>query len=86
MKAFDGIRRLFAAADLSRLRGYTPSTFSFNVEGGRCETCRGEGLKKSRCSFSPMCILPVPSATAAVSAKKSWKSPTAAKISARFSI
>jgi excinuclease ABC subunit A len=35
MKAFDGIRRLFAGADLSRLRGYTPSTFSFNVEGGR---------------------------------------------------
>jgi len=51
MKAFDGIRRLFASADLSRLRGYTPSTFSFNVEGGRCETCRGEGFEKVEMQF-----------------------------------
>jgi excinuclease ABC subunit A len=51
MKAFDGIRRLFAAADLSRLRGYTASTFSFNVEGGRCETCRGEGFEKVEMQF-----------------------------------
>src|SRR5258705_8876787 len=51
MKAFDGVRRLFAGADLSRLRGYTPSTFSFNVEGGRCETCRGEGYEKVEMQF-----------------------------------
>jgi len=51
MKAFDGIRRLFAAAEMSRLRGYTPSTFSFNVEGGRCETCRGEGFEKVEMQF-----------------------------------
>jgi excinuclease ABC subunit A len=51
MKAFDGVRRLFAAADMSRLRGYTPSTFSFNVEGGRCETCRGEGYEKVEMQF-----------------------------------
>ena len=51
MKAFDGIRRLFASAELSRLRGYTPSTFSFNVEGGRCETCRGEGFEKVEMQF-----------------------------------
>ena len=51
MKAFDGVRRLFAAADLSRLRGYTASTFSFNVEGGRCETCRGEGFEKVEMQF-----------------------------------
>ena len=51
MKVFDTIRRLFAAADLSRLRGYTPSTFSFNVEGGRCETCRGEGFEKIEMQF-----------------------------------
>ena len=51
MKAFDGIRRLFATADLARLRGYTPSTFSFNVEGGRCETCRGEGYEKVEMQF-----------------------------------
>ena len=51
MKVFDGVRRLFAGADLSRLRGYTPSTFSFNVEGGRCETCRGEGFEKVEMQF-----------------------------------
>ncbi|HEY2991055.1 MAG TPA: excinuclease ABC subunit UvrA, partial [Candidatus Binatia bacterium] len=51
MKVFDAIRKLFAAADLSRLRGYTPSTFSFNVEGGRCETCRGEGFEKVEMQF-----------------------------------
>ncbi|HEU5465036.1 MAG TPA: excinuclease ABC subunit UvrA, partial [Candidatus Binatia bacterium] len=51
MKAFDGVRRLFSAADLSRLRGYTASTFSFNVEGGRCESCRGEGFEKVEMQF-----------------------------------
>ncbi|HXG50410.1 MAG TPA: excinuclease ABC subunit UvrA [candidate division Zixibacteria bacterium] len=51
MKAFDGIRKLFAATDLARLRGYLPSTFSFNVEGGRCETCRGEGFEKIEMQF-----------------------------------
>jgi excinuclease ABC subunit A len=51
MKAFDGIRRIFAGADLARLRGYSPSTFSFNVEGGRCETCRGEGFEKVEMQF-----------------------------------
>ena len=51
MKAFDGIRKLFAGAELARLRGYTPSTFSFNVEGGRCETCHGEGYEKVEMQF-----------------------------------
>jgi excinuclease ABC subunit A len=51
MKVFDPIRRLFATTDLSRLRGYTPSTFSFNIEGGRCETCRGEGFEKIEMQF-----------------------------------
>src|SRR5207302_3624235 len=60
MKAFDGIRRLFAAADLSRLRGYTASTFSFNVEGGRCETCRGEGYEKVEMQFLSDVYVPCP--------------------------
>jgi excinuclease ABC subunit A len=51
MKVFDAVRRLFATAELSRMRGYTPSTFSFNVEGGRCETCRGEGFEKIEMQF-----------------------------------
>jgi excinuclease ABC subunit A len=43
VKAFDEIRRIFADAPLSRERRYTPATFSFNVAGGRCETCEGAG-------------------------------------------
>ncbi len=51
MKAFDPIRRLFAGVDLARFRGFTASTFSFNVEGGRCESCRGEGFEKIEMQF-----------------------------------
>jgi len=43
VKAYDDIRSLFANQKLSTLRGYKPSHFSFNVEGGRCEMCEGEG-------------------------------------------
>lgn len=43
VKAFDDIRDLFAKAPLSKNRGYKPGFFSFNVEGGRCEMCEGEG-------------------------------------------
>jgi excinuclease ABC subunit A len=43
VKAWDEVRRLFAEQPLSRQRGYTPGTFSFNSEGGRCEACEGAG-------------------------------------------
>lgn len=43
VKAYDAIRNLYADQPLSKQRGYKPSHFSFNVEGGRCETCEGEG-------------------------------------------
>ncbi|MFO7891443.1 MAG: excinuclease ABC subunit UvrA [bacterium] len=43
IKAFDGIRKLFASARESRIRGYTPGTFSFNVTRGRCDKCEGKG-------------------------------------------
>jgi excinuclease ABC subunit A len=43
VKAYDAIRQLFAEQPLARQRGYYPSYFSFNMEGGRCETCQGEG-------------------------------------------
>ncbi len=44
VKAFDDIRSLYAEQQLSKLRGYKPGYFSFNVEGGRCEECEGEGI------------------------------------------
>ncbi len=43
IKAYDAIRETFAATNLSKARGYNPSHFSFNVPGGRCETCQGSG-------------------------------------------
>lgn len=43
VKAYDDIRELFAKQKLSKIRGYQAKHFSFNVDGGRCETCKGEG-------------------------------------------
>jgi excinuclease ABC subunit A len=43
IKAYDEIRELFAKQPLSKIRGFLPKHFSFNVEGGRCDTCSGEG-------------------------------------------
>ncbi|MFM2283961.1 MAG: excinuclease subunit, partial [Bacteroidota bacterium] len=43
IKAYDAIRDLFASQSLSKIRGYQPKHFSFNVEGGRCDACEGEG-------------------------------------------
>ncbi|MEP7345492.1 MAG: excinuclease ABC subunit UvrA [Gemmatimonadaceae bacterium] len=43
IKAYDEVRRIFAQTPLARQRRYTPGTFSFNVKGGRCETCEGAG-------------------------------------------
>ena len=43
IKAYDDIRELFSKEKLSKIRGYQPKHFSFNVDGGRCETCNGEG-------------------------------------------
>jgi excinuclease ABC subunit A len=43
VKAYDHIRKLFSSQQLSKIRGYKPGYFSFNTDGGRCETCKGEG-------------------------------------------
>ena len=51
VKAYDIIRQLYADQHLSKTRGYKPSHFSFNVEGGRCETCQGEGEIKVEMQF-----------------------------------
>ena len=44
LKAYDEIRALFAEQQVSKQMGFTPATFSFNTEGGRCEECKGEGV------------------------------------------
>ena len=51
VKAYDAIRQLYADQPVSKQRGYKPSHFSFNVEGGRCETCQGEGEIKVEMQF-----------------------------------
>lgn len=43
IKAYDEIRSIFASQPLSKIRGFQPKHFSFNVDGGRCDTCKGEG-------------------------------------------
>ncbi|MBK6265973.1 excinuclease ABC subunit UvrA [Marivirga sp. S37H4] len=51
VKAYDAIRQLFADQGLARQRGYKPAHFSFNVDGGRCEMCQGEGIQKIEMQF-----------------------------------
>lgn len=51
VKAYDAIRNLYSDQPLAQQRGYKPSHFSFNVEGGRCETCEGEGEIKVEMQF-----------------------------------
>lgn len=50
-KAFDDIRELFASTRLSKMNGYTAGHFSFNVPGGRCESCQGEGVQHIEMQF-----------------------------------
>ena len=51
VKAYDLIRQLYADQPLGKQRGYKPSHFSFNVDGGRCENCEGEGEIKVEMQF-----------------------------------
>lgn len=52
-KVFDHIRRLFAELPESKIRGYDQGRFSFNVKGGRCESCNGDGVRKIEMNFLP---------------------------------
>ncbi len=51
VKAWDDIRQMFSKEKLSQIRGYKPGYFSFNIPGGRCETCEGEGTVKIEMQF-----------------------------------
>ncbi len=53
IKAYDWIRKLFAQQPLSKIYGFSASYFSFNVEGGRCEVCQGEGVIRVEMQFMP---------------------------------
>src|SRR4029077_15141585 len=59
-KMFDAVRRLFAATVPARLRGCSRATFSFNVEGARCETCRGDGFEQVEMQFLSDVLLVCP--------------------------
>ncbi len=58
ISVFDDIRDVFAATKEAKIRGYTKGRFSFNIKGGRCEACSGDGVKKIEMHFLPNVYVP----------------------------
>ncbi len=55
---FDSVRELFSQTNEAKMRGYKPGRFSFNVKGGRCEACKGDGVNKIEMNFLPDVYVP----------------------------
>lgn len=70
---FDDIRDLFAQTNEAKIRGYKKGRFSFNVKGGRCEACRGDGIIKIEMHFYLMFMCRVKFVTANATTPKHWK-------------
>ena len=73
IKAYDEIRDLFARQPLSKMRGFQPKHFSFNVDGGRCDTCKGEGEQVVEMQFLADVHLTCEYAVEKDLKKKCWK-------------
>jgi excinuclease ABC subunit A len=71
---FDHVRKLFAKTEESRIRGYQPGRFSFNVKGGRCEACAGTARSGSRCTSCPTSTSSARSARGSATTGTPWTS------------
>ena len=61
---FDAIRQLYSQTSEAKVRGYKAGRFSFNIKGGRCEACKGDGIIRIEMNFLPDVYVPAKSATA----------------------